>query len=74
MTLPEIKMTTLTAVPEIEKNIPEYAGVSNNDEFIEKLGIFNNFLETFHDKTKEPYVAAILRGKVLIYFKSVREK
>ena len=74
MALPEEKMTSLSTVLEIAKIIPEYAGNSDVDEFIEKLKIFDELTESFEDKVKEQCVAARLKGSALKHFEAIKEK
>jgi hypothetical protein len=57
MALPEEKMNSLSRVLEIAKIITEYVGISDVDEFIEKLKIFDELTESFDDKVKEQCVA-----------------
>ena len=74
MALPDEKMTSLSTVLEIDKIIQEYARISDADDFIEKLKIFNELTESFEDKVKEQCVAARLKGSSLKHFEAIKEK
>ena len=67
-------MTSLSTVLEIAKIIPEYAGISDVDEFIENLKIFDELTESFEDKVKEQCVAARLKGSALKHFEAIKGK
>jgi len=69
----EKKISSLTTVLEIAKSIPEYAGKSDVDEFIERLKIFNELAQPYDFKTKKQCLATRLRGSALQYFDSVRD-
>ena len=43
----EKKISSLTTVLGIAKSIPEYAGTSDVDEFIERLQIFNELAQPY---------------------------
>ncbi|KAK2703616.1 hypothetical protein QYM36_017918, partial [Artemia franciscana] len=69
----EKKISSLTTVLGIAKSIPEYAGTSDVDEFIESLEIFNELAQPYDFKTKKQCLATRLRGSALQYFDSVRD-
>ena len=69
----EKKISSLTTVLGIAKSIPEYAGTSDVDEFIERLKIFNELAQPYDFKTKKQCLATRLRGSALQYFDSVRD-
>ena len=60
-------------VLEIAKSIPEYAGKSDVDEFIERLKIFNELTQPCDFKTKTQCLATRLRGSAWQYFDSFRD-
>ena len=56
MTLPDDKRTSLATVLEIAKIVPKYTGISDVNEFIEKLRICDDLTETFDNEVKEQCV------------------
>jgi hypothetical protein len=74
MAVPEEKMASLSTILEFAKIIPEYAGISDVDEFLKKLKIFDELTQSFDDKVKEQCVAATLKGSALKHFETIKEK